>query len=156
WRNYGPALSRLDALSLVNTRSSEATVSTLRSHSDLPADRGNVHAVQSRSAAWSMGLVIAGGNLGTCNRRHHLKDQQENTTFADRYRALRDHGLARDRRRETDLDADPGAGNSVDTRGRTRLHRWARILCRTAYSLQSLHLAPLRDRRHHVPLLRRA
>src|SRR6185503_15620252 len=152
----GHALSRLDALSLVNTRSSEEPVSTLRSHSDLPADRRNLHAIQPGGVAWSMGLVDACGCLDPRDHRHHIKNQKANTPFADQHCALCDHGLARGHCRETDLDADPSAGNSLDTRGWTRVHRRARVLCRTANSLQPLYLAPLRDRGHHVSLLRRA
>src|SRR5215218_2535319 len=103
-----------------------------------------------------MGLVVAGGDLDPRNRRHHLKNQKANTLLADLHRPVRDYGLACGCCSETDLHVSPGSRNTFDIRRRARVHRWPRVLCRGSNSLQPFHLAPLRDRRHHVPLLRRA
>ena len=103
-----------------------------------------------------MGLVVARGGLDARVHRHHAQDQEANATLADLDRALRDHGLARRCRGETNRDVNSSSRSSVDTRRWTRVHRRSRVLCGATYPLQPFHLAPVRDRRHDLPLLRRA
>ena len=58
--------------------------------------------------------------------------------------------------RKRTRDVDSCAGDLVDLCGRCCVHRRACVLCVRAHALQPFHLAPLRHRRHDLPLLRGA
>src|SRR6266568_2234395 len=70
--------------------------------------------------------------------------------------SVSDNGMAGGDSRASALAPHSIVRSGVDTRRRHRLFFRRRLLCRTSRSLRALRLAPIRPRRHRLPLLRGA